>query len=159
MATIHLLHGLPGTGKTTFAGRLAREHHAIILSHDQAMVAQHGGNPPQADFARFAAEISETLWARAEQLVRQGQDVILDWGFWTRASRDEARIRIAAFGGKYRLYLMVCPAAVARERVLARDQFDRTDVLLINGAAWDAFALRFEPLATDEDWVDVSTAR
>lgn len=157
MATVHLLHGLPGTGKTAYARKLARERHAFLLNHDEIMVARHGANPPLADFARFAADISEELWTRTGQLVRQEQEVILDWGFWTRASRDEARARVAAAGGKGLLYRMVCPDAVARERALQRSQSDPAGGLRINAAAWDSFRMKFEPLADDEERRDVVT--
>jgi predicted kinase len=148
-ATVHLLCGLPGCGKTTFARRLAEGRRAVILGHDERMVARHGTNPPAEKFAAFAREITEELWLEAEQAVAGGRDVILDWGFWTRAERDDARRRAAAIGADTVLYLVECDDAVAQARTLARTAAGGR-VLEINGAAWDVFRARFEAPTLDE---------
>lgn len=148
-ATVHLLCGLPGCGKTTFARRLAVERDAVILGHDEQMVARHGTNPPEEKFTTFAREITEALWQEAAQVVAHGRDVILDWGFWTRAERDDARRRAAEMGADAMLYLVECDDAVARARALARTAAGGC-VLEINGAAWDVFRARFEPPTPDE---------
>lgn len=147
--TVLLLCGLPGCGKTTFARRLASERDAVILGHDERMVARHGTNPPAEKFAAFAREITEERWAEAARAVADGRDVILDWGFWTRAERDDARRRAAAIGADTVLYLVECDDAVARARTLARTAAGGR-VLEINGAAWDVFRARFEPPTSDE---------
>lgn len=148
-ATVHLLCGLPGCGKTTFARRLATERRAVILGHDERMVARHGTNPPEAQFATLAREVTAELWQEAAQAVTRGRDVILDWGFWTRAERDDARRRAAEIGADAVLYLVECDDAVARARTLARTAAGGC-VLEINGAAWDVFRARFEPPTADE---------
>jgi predicted kinase len=147
--TVHLLCGLPGCGKTTFARRLAEERGAVILGHDERMVARHGTNPPAEKFAAFAREITEELWQEAAQAIACGRDVILDWGFWTRAERDDARRRAAEMGADAVLCLVECDDAVARARTLARTAAGE-GVLEINGAAWDVFRTRFEFPTADE---------
>lgn len=149
--TVHLLCGLPGCGKTTWAKRLAADTGATMLSHDAEMIARHGVNPPLADFARFAAEVSEALWRRAEAELGAGRDVILDWGFWTRAEREAARARAAGIGGRSVLHVVECPDAVAKQRTLARSEIADGAALLINAEAWDVFRSRFEPPGDDED--------
>lgn len=147
--TVHLLCGLPGCGKTTLARRMAAERGATILGHDERMVARHGTNPPEAEFAALARAVTEELWGEAAQVVASGRDVILDWGFWTRAERDAARQRAAEIGAACVLHVVACDDRVARARTLARTAAGG-GVLEINGAAWDVFHARFEPPAADE---------
>jgi predicted kinase len=147
---VHLLCGLPGCGKTTFARRLAQARGAVILGHDERMIAEHGTNPPEEKFAAFAQEITERLWNEAATIVGSGRDVILDWGFWTRAERDDARRRAAAIGAEAMVYFVECEDAIARARTLARTAVGGR-VLEINGAAWDVFRARFEPPTADEN--------
>jgi predicted kinase len=142
---VHLLCGLPGCGKTTYARRLASDGKAVVLGHDERMLARHGSNPPAADFARLAAEISEEVWREAAAHLAAGRDVILDWGFWTRAQRVEARARAVALGAACRLHWVQCPDDVARARTLRRSEERAGQVLAINAEAWDLFQRRFEP--------------
>lgn len=147
--TVHLLCGLPGCGKTTVARRMADSSGAAILGHDERMIARHGTNPPEAQFAALAREVTEELWRDAAVIIASGRDVILDWGFWTRAERDAARRRAAEIGARCILHEVECADEVARARTLARTAAGGR-VLEINGAAWDAFRARFEPVMPDE---------
>lgn len=147
--TVHLLCGLPGCGKTTLARRMAAQSGAVILGHDERMVARHGTNPPEARFAVLAREITEELWQEAARIIASGRDVILDWGFWTRAERDAARARAEEVGAACVLHLVICDDEIARTRTLARTAAGGA-VLEINGAAWDMFRARFEPPAPEE---------
>ena len=150
MPTLHLLCGLPGSGKTTAARRLAAGTGAVVLNHDELMIARHGVNPPATEFAAFAAGVTEALWQRAAVEFSAGRDVIFDWGFWTRAQRDEARARGAALGVACQLYWADCSDEVAKARTLARTREARAGALLINAEAWDVFRARFEPPLADE---------
>ena len=155
MATVHLIHGLPGSGKTTHARELASQHGAVLLNHDERMIALHGTNPPEADFVRLAHEITEVLWSETTRHVSAGNDVVLDWGFWTRASRDDARQRIQSMGAVWVVHRMICADATARARAIARSSAGTDGALTINAEAWDIFRRQFEPIAVDEKYLDV----
>lgn len=159
MATIHLLHGLPGTGKTTFARRLAADTGAVRLNHDEWMTALYGHNPPAAHFADFHDRILVLIWQMAAEFTQRDIDVILDHGFWTRASRDAARAKARELGATCQLYALVCPPAVADARVLQRSTDLKAGVLDINQAALDLFRTRYEPLEPDEDHLVIDTTK
>ncbi len=150
MPTVFLLHGLPGSGKTTLARRLVASSNAVLLSHDERMRARHGANPPLADFARWAKQIGDELWDETGRIIQAGRDVILDWGFWTRAARDEAREKAAALGADCVLLRVRCPDEMAFARTMARSSDPAAGALEINAEAWQEFRARFEPLGDDE---------
>lgn len=156
-ATLHLLHGLPGSGKTTFAATLAAQTGAVVFSPDDWMLARHGSNPPAADFARFKTEIDREIWQRVDDLLRQGREVIHDSGLWTRIERDTARAHATAAGATIRLYRFQADEAVMLQRVLQRSAAQPAGALQINEAAFRLFQTRFEPLGPDEPHVDIPT--
>jgi len=91
MATVHLIYGYLGAGKTTFAKRLEDQVRGVRFSPDEWMVRLYGDNPPAESFTDLYNRVRQTIdlqWVRA---VRYGAEVILDFGFWSRQSRDQAR--------------------------------------------------------------------
>ena len=156
MATLHLLHGMVGSGKTSFARKLERERPAVRFTHDEWMVALRGRDPPAVRFAETAATIWDLIWIHAERVLRVGADVVLDGGFWTRAERDDARRRAAALGAACILYDIRCPEAVARARTLRRTAEMPAGALFISDATFDALKARIEPLGPDEPHVIVA---
>jgi len=155
-ATLHLLHGLPGAGKSTYAQDLSRRLKAVSFSPDDWMVARHGNNPPIEHFAAYKAAIRDEIWTQAGALLLEGRDVILDSGFWTRAERDDARARASALGVACQLYAFRCDESTMLARVLARSAGDPKS-LQINEAAFRVFQSRFQPLGPDEPHLEIRT--
>jgi predicted kinase len=147
--TAHLIHGFLGAGKTTFALELSQRTGALRYSPDELMVERHGHDPPERHFQAYLdavyAEINDA-WPRA---LAAGRDVILDFGFWTRAWRDAARKRAGAVGAGVRLYCVRCSETTARERCRRRN-LDPGKSLFIADHTFDILKKRFEPLAPDE---------
>lgn len=148
--TAHLLHGFVGAGKTTFARKLEHDHRAVRFTHDEWMHLLYGADPPADRFTGFSGRVDELVWRTALRLLALGIDVILDFGFWTRRSRDEARSRVLACGARPLLYSIDCPEETMRDRVEQRTRHLPDDSLSINQPAFDLFKSRFEPLTDDE---------
>ena len=155
MPTLHLLHGPPGSGKTTFARQLARELPAVRITPDEMMVILHGTNPPEAVFRPANERIKALIWLQAEQALAAGVDVVLDVGYWGRAGRDEARQRAQALGALCQFYAMKCTMEEARRRVLARTATMPPGVLEITGPTFDFLTRQFEPMGADEPHIVV----
>lgn len=147
MATVHMLYGYLGAGKTTYAKRLEREG-AMRFSPDEELVARYGPTPPADEYGRLEDSIKAEIWVKALVAVAKERDVVLDFGFWRRRERDEARARIAGMGAKARLVRVACDDAVERSRVAARNGLPGE--LTIDDAAFEALKARFEPLGADE---------
>ena len=94
MATVHLIHGFTGSGKTTFAKELEDELKAIRFSNDEWMANLYGIAPSPDLFSRFEERISALIWQYVEKITDSGIDCILDFGFWTRESRDAVRLKL-----------------------------------------------------------------
>ncbi len=149
MPVVHLIHGFLGAGKTTFSRRLAHETGALRFSPDERMTQLHGDDPPADRFSLFHASIMaglETEWIAA---IRSGHDVILDYGFWTRAERDAIRHRISTLAASPRLYDVRCPEATARQRIRLRNT-DLRGSLIVTDATYDLLCARFQSLQSDE---------
>lgn len=149
MAIAHLIHGYLGAGKTSFSKRLEREISAVRFTHDEWMKALYGNDPPEQHFAEYANRVSllmEDLWRRC---LRAGADVILDFGFWSRAERDRIRSSVEELGADARLYRLSCPDDVAWQRIQARNAALDSS-LYIAPNTFVVLKARFEPLDDDE---------
>ena len=151
--TIHLLCGRIGSGKTTFAKELEREIAAIRLTHDEWIVRLYGPNPPEANFGEYFVRVENLIWDTTARLVRTGNDVILDGGFWTRESRDAARDHAREAGAFAKFYRISCPRQIALERTLERSKDPPGDSLWIDRAAYEKLDALFEPMQDDEEFV------
>lgn len=92
MATLFLIHGFIGSGKTTFAKKLAERENAVRFSPDEWMAHFYGNNPPQEFFADYDRRNKDMIWSMAAEFLKRGQNVILDYGFWQRALKRTAEM-------------------------------------------------------------------
>jgi len=86
-ATMFLMAGLPGAGKTTRAEELAAARRALRLTPDHWMIPLFGDS--MADGKRFVLE--GRLISVALQALRLGISVVLDFGLWGRDERSALR--------------------------------------------------------------------
>ncbi|MEM7278753.1 MAG: ATP-binding protein [Pseudomonadota bacterium] len=155
---VHLLCGRIGSGKTSFAKRLERETGAVRFTHDEWVHRAYGSCPPETDYADIAARINTEIWNAAIERAASGQDSILDYGFWTRDSRDLARERVARAGAVTQCYYVRCPVSVAQTRTLERSEAPPSDSLWIDAAAFQKLNALFEPPHDDEEFVVINGA-
>lgn len=148
--TLHLIHGFIGSGKTTFAKALERRTGALRLTQDEWMIAFHGTNPPEGVIDRFEGRLKGLLWQWARLTLLAGRDVILDYGFWSRASRKAIR----GMAGEIGIEPVFYKTSVSREemlrRTLARTTAMPPGTLVIDENAFNILWPRFEPMGSDE---------
>ena len=108
MAILHLIHGFVGAGKTTFSRTLEAEISAIRFTLDEWIIKLYGHNPPEDKFTEYSERVSSLIWQLTRRFLNLGQDVILDFGFWTRASRDLAREFARSVNAEVKLYSICC---------------------------------------------------
>ncbi len=154
--SVHLVCGFLGAGKTTFSSALAQRLGAVRLSVDELYLKLFSAGPTfeldQAALDRLLGVLQE-LWP---PIARHGTDVVLDFGFWRRALRDEARGRAAALGITTRLYWLRCPDDVALARCLRRN--GEPHAFLISAEGFRELSSRFEAPGPDEPHELIDTA-
>ena len=101
--TLHLTCGLPVSGKTTLARRLAVERDAFRFTKDELVLAL--GGDLYDDELRDLVEAK--LIELAFELLAAGRNCILDFGLWSREERDALRLRARAMGVRAELHVLV----------------------------------------------------
>ncbi len=97
MACVYMTCGKICSGKSTYARELRRRYHAAILSVDEITLALFGREPGEM-LDEYVQRAETYLYGKSVELVETGVNVALDWGFWTKRERDEARAFYAAHG-------------------------------------------------------------
>ena len=143
---VYMIHGCVGVGKTTFAKKLEQETNAVRFSPDEWMVDLFGQNPSAERFQDHFEKIERVIWKIVRRCISVGADVILDFGFWTRAARDRCRELARQNGAEVVMYSLHCPESVLRDRVAKRTSEMPEGALVINDHAIDLFKKRFEPV-------------
>jgi len=111
-----LICGLPASGKSTLARQLASEISAIRFDADGWMT-QLGADLWDEE---FRVRLEHQLWVLSRDLLAQGQSVILEWGHWARAERDEKRLGARALGVGVELHYLDTPLEELIERAERR---------------------------------------
>ena len=150
MATLYLLCGLPGSGKTTLAKRLEAELPALRLSPDDWMRTLYGFDVAGELLDSARDPVETVMWSLAERALQLGVDVVVDFGLWSREERDSFRARAEAIGG--RVKVLYCE--VTREEQWRRLQLRNRDVFPDNFVATEEDLDRwwelFQPPTADE---------
>ena len=109
MATLHLMVGLPCSGKTTLALTLEREHSAIRLTVDEWHLRLFGQDAEDPEHDARHSLIESLLWEVASRALALGTNVILDFGFWAREEREDYRSRAKKLGASSEVHFLDVP--------------------------------------------------
>lgn len=136
-----LICGLPGAGKTTLAHRLERELPAVRLGGDEWMVALDIDLWDHTTRTRLEAQ----LCGLAARLLALGVSVVLEFGFWSRAERDELHDLARRLGVAVELRHLDEPLDELWRRVDARNRTDAWPARPITRAELEGWATVIEP--------------
>ena len=91
MATLHLISGLPCSGKTTYARRLRADTGGVLFSLDRWLITAYDrysiAEIGHDEHVRRVLATRELIWDATAEFLTRGIDVVLDDGFFWRENR------------------------------------------------------------------------
>ena len=150
MATLFLICGLPGSGKTMLAKQLEISKSALRLCPDE-WIAQILADPGEiSELDRLRSPIESVQWDVAKRLLALGVNVILEWGFWSKAERSHYRIAAEELGAHVELHYLNVRLNELWERLSKRNSQLPPGTFAVTKENLELWAKSFEPPADDE---------
>ena len=158
-ATVCVLCGFIGAGKTTFAKQLEARTGAVRITKDEWLIRMVGNDPTIDGYADFDARMCGLSRDLAFQLAAKGIDVIIDEGVWEKDQRDIMRRRARDAGAQAVVVFLDTPIETIRERVARRNQNAAPDAFTISDDLLDFYLQYWEPPGEDEAYMLASELR
>lgn len=136
-AALLIVCGLPGSGKTTVATRLADERGAVRMCADDWM--ERLGISLWDSDAR--ARVEHLQWRMGQDLLAAGCSVVVEWGTWGRSERTALREAARQRGASVELHFLDAPDEELWRRISARGK-EQPPITLDDVRTWREF---FEP--------------
>ena len=125
-ATLNVIFGPCGAGKTTYAHAFARREKAVAFILDDWMARMFAPDMPQPlqyDWMiERVARCEAQIWATAAGVLATGTPVILDIGLMRKADRARVRDIAEATGLPLQFHFVDAPTEVRRARVANRNE-------------------------------------
>ena len=117
---LHLLVGLPCSGKSAYARKAQTEYPSVILNADSWELALFGPIYPSEQHEIVHDQLEKLLWGLGKQILKQGSSVMLDYGFWSRQERESYRQAAAEIGADFLIHYLDTPMDLIAKRVKLR---------------------------------------
>ncbi|TNE40909.1 MAG: ATP-binding protein [Alphaproteobacteria bacterium] len=122
-AVLYMLAGKIGAGKSTLAGKLARQPRTIVFSEDQLLAELYPGEiKDPGDYIRSAIRLKFALKDHIVRLLREGFNVVLDFPANTPDSRRWGRELFEAANVPHELHFIDTPNEICKARLRARNK-------------------------------------
>ena len=125
MSVVHLICGPTAAGKSTYAKELAQELGCARFAIDEWMANLYSHDTAEVrgiDWLRQRADRCEhQIWSVSRQLLKLGQDVVLDLGLPKRRNREKYRHLALAANSVMQLHYIQADPEVRKARVLQRN--------------------------------------
>ncbi len=150
MATLHLMVGLPCSGKTTLTQKLEQELPALRLNLDEWHIRLFGQDADEPEHDTRHRLIEALLWNIARRALELGMNVILDYGFWAREEREDYRLRAKQLGAGSEVHYLDVPEAELLRRLEERNSRPSPESFIISEAAMQPWMAFFQKPTPDE---------
>jgi predicted kinase len=122
------------------ARRIAADRGALRLTQDEWLIAL-GSNPWDS---ATREKVDHELWRLAQDVLRLGVSVVLDFGLWARVERDELRTAARDIGVGVELHYLDVPEEELWRRIEARNSEPPWNGYPIRRAHLDEWASIFQ---------------
>lgn len=124
MGNVIMMCGVCGSGKTTYAKAKEKEGY-IRLSIDEEMWKKYGKKGvdyPESDYDQLSENVELMLRERLIELIKKGENVVIDFSFWNKENRNFYRKLIEEAGSTVQLVYMKADKELLRKRLQLRNQ-------------------------------------
>ena len=150
MATLHLMVGLPCSGKTTRARQLEKQYNALLLTPDVWHLKLFGNDVGTKYHEKNHEVVESIMWDHAKRVLKLGVDVILDFGFWGKEEREKFRNRAKELGVGFKIHYMDVPVKELYKRLEKRNKKASDEIFMISKEEMERFISIFQPPTIDE---------
>src|SRR3989344_8767079 len=147
--TLYLIVGLPGSGKTTRAKEIEKEYSALRLTPDDWILNLYGHklDRPHRDAVRTPVE--SVQWEVAKHALSLGCNVVLDWGFWSKAERSRYKKEAEGLGAQVKIVSLDLSFDESWKRISGRVESSK-GTLHITREELEEWSKRFEIPSEEE---------
>ena len=155
MATLHIIEGPVGAGKTTYAIKLGREIACPPLVLDSWMANLFQADRPETDlwpcYAERKARCISQILKLARDSLDHGNDAVVELGLIKTADRQKLYADLEAEGREYLVHVLETPREERWRRVMKRniDQGE-TFAMQVSGEVFEIASDMWEPVGTTE---------
>lgn len=131
MATLYLICGMAGSGKTTLAKQLELTCHAIRLCPDEWIKQLIKNEHDKDELDRLRDPVEKLQWSIGQNLLHLETNVILENGFWSKEERLSYNTTAKEIGANVELRYLDVSEAELWHRIEKRNLDPKNDSFLI----------------------------
>lgn len=150
MATLFLICGLPGAGKTTLARQIEVSRPALRLCPDEWIATLLADPSDTLELDRLRTPVETLQWVVAKRALVLGVDVVLEYGFWSREERAYFRQQADALGAQVELHYLEVGRNELWARLARRNANLPQGTFAVTEEQLDLWLSWFEPPTADE---------
>ena len=154
MAVVHLISGLPCSGKTTYSRALQADLKAVLFSLDRWLITAFErysiADVGYPEHVRRVLACRTLFWEVAAEFLTREVDVILDDGFFYREHRMRVAEEARRLGAAVKIHHLDAPLDVLQSRLEDRNAHLPQFNFLIEPTTLTSFVEMYERPTADE---------
>jgi predicted kinase len=141
-----MMCGLPGSGKSTYARALERRGYTR-LSIDEVVWARIGRDAADLDPAEYdqlKSAVEAELWEELIRLLEAKAPTVIDYSFWSRATRERYKAAIERHGCRWELVRLRADLETLRRRLAERNRQNGANSVTVSEELLERYFATFE---------------